>query len=116
MEFPILISGELAQSGAILSTSALHIEHFFEGYARQSQQLADYDQRIWQLRYSNLQPAEAMKLRNFYEALPIDGVFTFTDPWSGQTYTTCRLAPAPLTLSCDQDNRFTAYLEIENAG
>lgn len=116
MEFPLLISGELVQSSAVRSDSAQHREYFFEGYSRQAQRHTSVDQRLWRLNYANLSPAEAMRLRAFFEALPVDGEFSFTDPWTTTVYPNCRLASPALSLTCDKDNRYTAQLEIENAG
>lgn len=115
MTFPTLISGELAQSSAVRSQPVLHKMSLFEGFSRQSHRVSDLDQRSWQLNYSNLTPQEALRLRNFFEALPVGGVFEFTDPWTNQLYATCRFATPRLLLSCDRDNRYSAQLEIENA-
>lgn len=116
MEFPILISGVLAQTSAVRYTPSIHIEHFFEGYTRQSQLRTDASPMNWRLNYSNLTPEEAMRLRTFFEALPVDGTFSFVDPWTGLEYPDCRLANPRLDLACDRDHRFSAQLEIENAG
>lgn len=115
MTFPTLISGELAQSSAVRSQPAMHSTSFFEGFSRQAHRISDLDHRSWQLNYTNLTAAEAFQLRNFFESLPVGGVFEFTDPWTSELYTTCRIASPRMSISCDRDNRYSVQLEIENA-
>jgi hypothetical protein len=116
MEFPTLISGELVQSSATRLAPAQHLEHYFAGYSRQSQRRTDANQLVWKLQYSALTPDEATRLRAFFEALPVGGEFDFRDPWTGVLHTDCRLATPRLELLCDKDNRYSAAMEIENAG
>jgi|GEM_PF-1099619 len=115
MTFPNLISGELAQSSAVRTQPAKHSAALFEGFSRQSHRISDLDHRSWHLNYTNLTAEEAFQLRNFFEAVPVGGVFEFTDPWTSQLFTTCRMASPRLSMSCDRDNRYSVQLEIENA-
>lgn len=115
MKFPVLISGQLAQYSATRSTPAQHLELFFEGYTRQTHRITSVPMRTWRLAYSNLLPEEALRLRAFFESLPVNGEFEFTDPWTGEVFTTCRLANDRLTLTCDADNRYAALVEVEYA-
>jgi hypothetical protein len=115
MDFPILISGEQAQSSAIRSEPAQHLEHFFEGDFRQTQLRTTADRKSWRLTYRNLIGAEAMRLRAFFEGLSVEEVFAFTDPWTNVVYPNCRIANSRLQMTCDIDGRYFAQLEIENA-
>ncbi len=115
MNFPLLITGERVQSSAVRSETAQYIEHYFEGFNRQTHLTTEADLKTWRLVYTNLFPEEAMTLRSFFEALPVGGEFTFTDPWTGVVYNNCRLADPRLTLHCDKDNRYSAHIEVEHA-
>ena len=115
MNFPLLSSGELVQASTILSQPLQHLEHTFAGFSRQTHQKTNADRKSWRLRYEKLNADESMALRQFFEALPMEGLFSFTDPWTAVEYPNCRIRDYRLGLTCDRDGRFSADLEVENA-
>ena len=115
MNFPILSSGELVQSTAIRSQPLQHLEHIFAGFSRQTHRKTNSDRKSWRLRYEQLNAEESMALRAFFESLPIEGLFLFTDPWTAVDYPNCRIRNYRLSLACDRDGRYSAEIEVENA-
>ena len=89
--------------------------HTFAGLTRQTQRWTEADRRIWRLRFQNLLGDEAMRLRAFFESLPLQGLFAFSDPWTETAYPNCRIRDARIEIACDLDGRYTVNLEIENA-
>ena len=115
MQFPTLSSGQLVQSTTVRSQPLQHWEHTFAGLARQTQRWTEADRRIWRLRFQNLLGDEAMRLRAFFESLPLQGLFSFRDPWTETAYPNCRIRDARIEIACDMDGRYAVNLEIENA-
>lgn len=115
MNFPILSSGELVQATTIRSQPLQHLEHIFAGFSRQTHRITNSDRKSWRLRYEQLNAEESMALRGFFEHLPIEGLFSFTDPWTDVEYPNCRIRNYRLSLTCDRDGRYSAELEVENA-
>ncbi|WP_031498581.1 hypothetical protein [Bryobacter aggregatus] len=115
MTFPTLISGQLVQSSTVRSQPIQHWEHLFAGLGRQTQRWTNSDRRSWRLSYRALNGDEAMRLRAFYESIPLQGLFHFQDPWTGTDYPHCRIRDGRMVMSCDAHGRYTVDLEIENA-
>lgn len=115
MEFPLLSSGELIQASTVRSQPLQHLEHIFAGFSRQTHRTTNADRKSWRLRYEKLNAEESMRLRGFFEALPIEGLFSFTDPWTAVVYPNCRIRDYHLSFTCDRDGRYSAELEVQNA-
>ncbi len=115
MQFPTLSSGQLVQSTTVRSQPLQRWDHLFAGLGRQVHRWTAADRRVWRLRYENLNGDEAMRLRAFFESLPIQGLFTFKDPWTDTDFQHCRIREAGLGIECDRDGRYNVEMEIENA-
>ncbi len=115
MQFPLLQSGVTAQDWADKLETPSHSEYWLGGLKRQAIRNSAGAKLVWRLRYRNLLSEEAMKLRTFVESMPADGVFDFTDPWTGTQWESCRLGSSPFILQCDVNFRWMASVEVENA-
>lgn len=115
MTFPQLISGQLAQYSARRSEPSRHREHFFLGGDRQAHSISNQPLLVWQLRYSGLNDAEARAFRSFFESLAVAEDFDFIDPWTGETFNSCRLASPAIDFIVDRDQRYSLTLEVQHA-
>jgi hypothetical protein len=114
MTFPQLLSGQLAQYSARRLEPARHQEYFFLGGQRQAHSTSNQPITVWQLSYSQLNGEEARALRSFFESLPANESFDFVDPWTGQTFPSCRLASSTLNLVAGRDYRYSVDLEVQH--
>ncbi len=114
MTFPQLLSGQLAQYSARRIEPARHQEHFFLGGQRQTHATSNQPRTVWQLNYSQLNEQEARSLRSFFESLPVNESFDFIDPWTGETFSSCRLASPTLNLVAGRDFRYSLDLEVHH--
>src|SRR5437879_574409 len=89
--FPVLKTGAVLQFPASraleFSTDVIQFidgsEQRFRGYAGQY--------RLWMIRLNALDETELQKMRSFAQDNGATGLFSFTDPWDGTVYPSCRI-------------------------
>jgi phage-related protein len=89
--FPVLKTGAVIQFPAIrkleFTTDVIQFidgaEQRFRGYDRQY--------RSWTIRLAALDETELQRVRAFAQQNGATGLFSFTDPWDGTVYPSCRI-------------------------
>jgi len=106
-EFPQLKTGVVMQHPATTTFAfGTRVLRFVDGGEQRFRE-HDGPERAWLIRLEMLDEAELQKLEDFFVAQQgALGDFSFTDPWSGVVYASCRL----------EGDRFTAELREVNRG
>lgn len=115
MEFPPLDTAVQVQYSAAKEREVRHKAFEFLGDGRQSQIERSSSGLRWLLTYTQLNAAEAYRLRAFCEGLIFGTTFSFVDPWTGETFPNCRLAESSFLMQADGSMRYRVELEVENA-
>jgi hypothetical protein len=103
-EFPLLSTGAVAQYPVSrASTYATEVIQFVDGSQQRSMTRGKVLRR-WQLTLTQLNEAELLAIEQFFEAAQGNfGLFTFTDPITGNSVPNCRL---------QDPNILTQYLTV----
>lgn len=88
-QFPTLASGAYAQRGSSTTTKTRsRVLRYLDG--SEQRYTVTPQQRYWTLHLDRITPEEARTIVNFYEQQRgMAGIFTFTDPWTGEVIQRC---------------------------
>jgi hypothetical protein len=89
--FPTLKTGAVIQFPAIRTLEfTTDVIQFIDG-AEQRFRSYDRQYRSWTIRFAALDETELQETRAFALANGATGLFSFTDPWDGIVYPSCRI-------------------------
>src|ERR1039457_4999921 len=89
--FPVLKTGAVVQFPASRALDcATDVIQFIDGA---EQRFRDYARpyRRWMVRLEALDETELQSARSFVQENGATGLFSFTDPWDGTVYSSCRI-------------------------
>ena len=89
--FPVLKTGAVIQYPASRALEyATDVIQFIDG-AEQRFRGFDQSYRSWTIRLDALDETELQRVRAFAQQNGATGLFSFTDPWDGTVYASCRI-------------------------
>jgi len=112
--FPALRTGAVAQYGS--DRTRLYSNNVFRFVDGSEQRFAAYASplRKWTIRLELLQESELVQLEQFFAAhAGRGGMFSFTDPWDGVTYTNCSFDNDSLATEYSSENRGRTMITIK---
>ena len=112
-DFPILRTGSVLQFPASRAMEyATDVIRFADGG---EQRFREYGEPLhrWIIRLGGLDEGELGRIRAFVEENGMANAFSFTDPWDGTTYPSCRIDGSSVSDRLDGPGRVSTSLVIQ---